>query len=181
MSGPSAKAEQALRRDVLRSDQQSKLRPGEHEPSTMFAMANLDTGVTPSRVGKSDFVSGSQQATDYPAIPSGPWSSSYGRLPDELPLGVAIDAQEPCGEPFEVAASIAALSATASAPVANVVVGTAGVAPSASSPDVAATPVSSSDGASATGPTPEGVQAAYSNTMARGSLHSNLTRPARKL
>jgi hypothetical protein len=149
------------------------------KPSTYHAMANLDTGVTPSRVGKS-YVSGSEQAVQYEAIPSGPWSSSYGRLPDEPPTGVAIDAQEACGEAFEVAASIAALSATASAPVANVVAGTAGGAPSASSPDVVATPASSSDGASAErDQAPKGVQAA--NNIVRGSLHSNLHRPTRRL
>jgi hypothetical protein len=110
--GPTHQKEMAERRAIIKGDQQPNLRPGEHEPSTMFAMANLDTGVTPSRVGKS-YVAGSEPAVQYEAIPSGPWSSSYGRLPDEPPTGVAIDAQEPCGEPFEVARSLASLSATA--------------------------------------------------------------------
>jgi hypothetical protein len=55
MTGPSAKAEQALRRDVLRNEQQSKLRPGDYEPSTLHAMANLDTSLGTGRVGKGDY------------------------------------------------------------------------------------------------------------------------------
>ena len=43
--GPSHQREQQERKEALANDR--KLRPGEHEPSTMFAMANLDTGVTP--------------------------------------------------------------------------------------------------------------------------------------
>ena len=34
-NGPSAKAEQAERQAIIKGDQQSKLRPGEHEPSTI--------------------------------------------------------------------------------------------------------------------------------------------------
>ena len=104
MSGPSHKREQQERKDVITNEQ--KLRPGDHEPSTMFQMANLDTGVTPSRVGKS-YVSGSEQAVQYD-IPSGPWSSDYARLADEPPLGYAIDAQEPVGTFAEVQASLSA-------------------------------------------------------------------------
>ena len=106
MTGPSAKDEQALRRDVLRSEQQSNLRPGEHEPSTMFAMANLDTGVTPSRVGK-DYVSGSEQAVQYPAA-AGPWADPV-QVPQEPSLGYAINDLAPCGEAFEIAASLSGL------------------------------------------------------------------------
>jgi hypothetical protein len=142
--GVSAKLEQKERLAVLKNEQ------AQHEPSTYHALANLnvDTGVTPSRVGKSDFVSGSEEGSHQPSIPSGPWSSDYARLPDEMPLGIAIDAQEPNGTPVEVAASIAALSATAPAPL-NVVAGTVGGAPSASPPDVGAPPAFSSSGASA--------------------------------
>ena len=171
MSGPSAKAEQTLRRDVLRSDQQSKLRPGEHEPSTMHAMSRLSNDLE-GRQSARDYLSGSEPATHYPLISSGPWSSSYGRLPDEPPLGVAIDAQEPCGEPFEMAASIAALSATASAPVANVVAGTAGGAPSASSPDVVATPASSLISSASASQDAEGGRDRAHQPTARGSVSS---------
>jgi hypothetical protein len=182
-NGPSAKAEQAERQAIIKGDQQSKLRPGEHEPSTMHAMSRLSNDLQ-GRQSARDYLSGSEAATHYPAIPSGPWSSSYGRLPDELPLGVAIDAQEACGEPFEVAASIAALSAAASAPVANVVAGTAGGAPSASSPDVAAPPASSSNGASASASqdAEEGTRPSPSTHIVRGSVSSpTLRRLARKL
>jgi Zn-dependent M28 family amino/carboxypeptidase len=115
----SNKIDQKERRAVLASDQQSKLRPGEHEPSTMFQMANLDTGVTPSRVGKS-YVSGSEQAVQYEAIPSGPWSSDYARLADEPPLGYPIDAQEPVGTFAEVQVSLSAAGASAEAGKAEV-------------------------------------------------------------
>ena len=108
MTGPSAKAEQALRRDVLRNDQQSNLRPGDYEPSTMHEMSRLSNDLE-GRHSARDYLSGSAQATDYPAIPSGPWSSDYARVPDEPPLGFDMNAVEPTGTPAEVAASIVAL------------------------------------------------------------------------
>ena len=107
MTGPSAKAEQALRRDVLRNDQQSNLRPGDYEPSTMHEMSRLSNDLE-GRHSARDYLSGSAQATDYPAIPSGPWSSDYARVPDEPPLGFDMNAVEPTGTPAEVAASIVA-------------------------------------------------------------------------
>lgn len=112
MTGPSAKAEQAERRAIIKGDQQSAPRP--NEPSTMFQMANLnvDTGVTPSRVGKDSYVTGSEKSVSYPAS-AGPWSSSYGRVPDERPLGYSVEEMVPCGEHFEVARSLASLPATA--------------------------------------------------------------------
>ena len=42
-NGPSAKAEQAERQAIIKGDQQSKLRPGEHEPGTMHAMSGFRT------------------------------------------------------------------------------------------------------------------------------------------
>jgi hypothetical protein len=173
MSGPSAKAEQTLRRDVLRSEQQSKPGPGQHEPTTLHAMSRLSNDLE-GRASARDYVAGSDAATDYPAIPSGPWSSSYGRLPDELPLGVAIDAQEPCGEPFEVARSLAELSATGVMAEAN-----NGGAPLAASPNVVAPPASSSDGASAT-PPENGGEVGLAHSIVRTSSPT-LSRPARKL
>jgi hypothetical protein len=116
VSGPSAKSEQAERRAIIKGDQQSKLRPDEHEPTTLHAMSRLSNDLE-GRASARDYVAGSDAATDYPAIPSGPWSSGYGRLPDELPLGWSVDAQEPCGEAFEVARSLE-IAGSASAPVA---------------------------------------------------------------
>jgi hypothetical protein len=112
--GASAKLEQKERLDVLKNEQ------AQHEPSTYHALANLnvDTGVTPSRIGKGDYVTGSEAAANYPVLPSGPWSSDYGRVPDEGPLGYEIGAQVPCGEPHEIAASLPA-TALISAGVGN--------------------------------------------------------------
>ena len=98
--------EQQERRAVLANDR--KLRPGDHEPSTLHEMANLgiDTDISSGR-SKGDYVSGTEKATNYPAIPSGPWSSGYGRLPDEEPLNYSVETVEPVGTPLEVAASMA--------------------------------------------------------------------------
>ena len=122
----SAKSEQALRRDVMRSDQQSAARPNDQqsEPTTMHAMSRLSNDLE-GRQSARDYVVGQDKSVDYPKLPaSSPWSSQWAQLPPELPTGIAIDAQEPCGEAFEVARSIAALSATASTSVTNALVGT---------------------------------------------------------
>jgi hypothetical protein len=70
------------------------------------AMANLNTSVTPSRVGK-DYVSGSELAVHYPAA-SGPWADPV-QVPQEPSLGYSVNDLLPTGEPHEIAASIAAL------------------------------------------------------------------------
>jgi hypothetical protein len=173
MTGPSAKAEQALRRDVIRNEQQSKLRPGDHEPSTMFAMANLDTGVTPSRVGKSH-VSGSEQAVQYEAIPSGPWSSDYARLPDEPPLNYSIEAQEANGTPVEIAASLPA-TALISAVAGN-------GAECALAPTAVETSAPNSLISSASASQPESGDGVNSKSIARiPSPHPSFHRPTRRL
>ena len=112
--GPSHQAEQKERLAVLKNEQQSNLRPGDYEPSTLHEMANLgiDTDISSGR-SKGDYVSGSQAATNYPAIPSGPWSADYAKVPDEPPLGYAIDAQEPVGTFAEISLSAAGASADA--------------------------------------------------------------------
>jgi hypothetical protein len=167
-AGPSHQREQQERRAVLANDR--KLRPGDYEPSTLHEMANLgiDTDISSGR-SKGDYVSGSEKATNYPAIPSGPWSSDYARLPDELPLGVAIDAQEPNGTFAEIAASLPA-------PLTGKVEGDCAVAPVATSSTTSSTAISAS---AERDQAPEGVQAAH-NTV-RGSLHPNLHRPTRRL
>jgi hypothetical protein len=193
----SNKIDQAERRAVIKGDQQSKLRPGDSSPSTMFELANLnvDTGVTPSRVGKDSYLSGSEEAVHQPAIPSGPWSSGWAQLPPEGPLNYAINDLEANGTPAEVAASIAALSATASSPV-DVVAGIAEiVVPTlvAASPANAVEPISASslispqsaDGASAKleTKTPEGVRDRAHQPTVRGSVSHPipLNRPMRRL
>jgi hypothetical protein len=103
--GASAKLEQKERLAVLKNDQQSNLRPDEHEPTTLHAMSKLSNDLE-GRASARDYVAGSDAATDYPTIPSGPWSSGYGRLPDEPSLGYAINDLVPCGEPHEIAASL---------------------------------------------------------------------------
>lgn len=102
----SNKIDQKERRAVLKNDQQSAPRPNDHEPSTMFQMANLgvDTSVSSGRSGK-DYVAGSELAVQYPAA-SGPWSSDYARLPDEPALGFSVEAQEANGTPAEIVASL---------------------------------------------------------------------------
>ncbi len=176
MTGPSAKAEQALRRDVIRNDQQSKLRPGEHEPSTMFAMANLgvDTSVSSGRVGK-DYVAGQDLSVNYPRLPSGPWSADYAKVPDEPPLGYPIDAQEPVGTFAEISLSVAGASADAD----KVEV----VAPSVALPPAnvehASTTSSISSASAERDQAPKGVEQPI--THSARLLHSTLTRPTRRL
>jgi hypothetical protein len=55
---------------------------------------------------------------DPPRYPQGqgPWASDGPRVPEEPPLGVAIDDQEPTGEAFEVARSLAAQQGEAAVP-----------------------------------------------------------------
>jgi hypothetical protein len=170
MTGPSAKAEQTLRRDVLRNEQQSKLRPDEHEPSTMFAMANLgvDTSVSSGRVGK-DYVAGQDLSVNYPRQPSGPWSADYAKVPDEPPLGYAIDAQEPVGTFAEVQASL----------IGNPKLPADQSVPPLSSPSAEALPNSARASAEETKTPEERVEQPI--TQSARLLHSTLTRPARRL
>jgi hypothetical protein len=68
------------------------------QPTTYSALAKAEE--------KLDIVG--ESAPDYPAIPSGPWSSGYGSLPQEPPLGFDVSAVEPVGEHFEIARSLRA-------------------------------------------------------------------------
>ena len=108
--------EQQERQAVLTGEQ--KLRPGDYEPSTLHAMSRLSNDLE-GRASARDYVTGSEQTTNYPPIQSGPWSSDYAKLPDEPALGFSVEAVEPTGTPAEVAASIAAanlISASAAQP-----------------------------------------------------------------
>ena len=108
--GPSHQAEQKDRLTVLKNEQAQHR--AEHEPSTMFAMANLgiDTSISSGRQGR-EYVSGSEPHVSYPSA-AGPWADPV-RVPDEPPLNYAIGEMVPCGEHFEVARSLASLPATA--------------------------------------------------------------------
>ena len=108
-NGPSAKAEMAERRAVITADQQSKLRPSDSAPSTMHAMSRLSNDLE-GRQSARDYLSGSDVATDYPFISAGPWSSDYAKVPDEPPLGYAIDAQEAVGTFAEISLSAAVVA-----------------------------------------------------------------------
>ena len=168
--GPSHQREQQERKEALANDR--KLRPGEHEPSTMFAMANLDTGVTPSRVGK-DYVAGSELAVQYPAA-AGPWADPV-RVPDEPSLGYSVNDLLPTGEPHEIAAS---LSATA------LISADAGRAEEecAVLPVAAATSSAPSLISSASASPPKSGDGVNSKSIARiPSPHPSLHRPVRKL
>jgi hypothetical protein len=110
MPGPSHHKEQAERRDVLRNEQ--KLRPGDHEPTTFSALAGLDTSLD-GRFAPGGYVSGSEQATEYPRLPeASPWSGSVDPGVEQ-PLGVSIDQLEPTGTAAEIEHSLAQVAAPA--------------------------------------------------------------------
>jgi hypothetical protein len=93
------------RAEALRNEQ--RLRKQEaSQPTTYHKLAGLSDDLG-GRYKEKETISGEQATTQYPKIPGegGPWSS--GDNPVEPPTGVAIDAQEPCGEFFEVEQSIA--------------------------------------------------------------------------
>jgi hypothetical protein len=75
---------------------------GEREPTTFFQMAS-STDPEVAAVSPSEIV-GSATFSGYPA--SGTPTNDV-RLPDELPLGDAVDAVEPVGTPAEIQAIIA--------------------------------------------------------------------------
>jgi hypothetical protein len=76
-----------------------------HQPSTLLDQAKLSEQLDAGRY-KSTII-GAAQSVEYPAIPSGPWSSGYAQLPPEEPLGYSMSDVEPCGTPAEIEASLA--------------------------------------------------------------------------
>ena len=80
----------------------------DNPPTTFHALANLDNSLG-GRFATGGDVSGTEEVVRYPRqSPNSPWSSSS-RVPDEPPLGYAIDSVDNIvGEPFEVAASFGA-------------------------------------------------------------------------
>jgi hypothetical protein len=100
-------ATQREKQEVLRSEQ--KLRKGDRQATTYHAQAMAGLDEPGGRFAQARYVTGQEPGTNYPRLPeSSPWSGD--QVPPEEPLGVAIDAQEPVGEFFEVEASLAASS-----------------------------------------------------------------------
>lgn len=91
--------------EALRNER--RLRQGDREPSTYHKLAGLadDLG---GRFREKESIAGEQAATQYPKQNSAsPWSGSGADPGVEPPTGVAIDAQDPVGEFFEIERSIA--------------------------------------------------------------------------
>jgi hypothetical protein len=87
-------ASQAERRRMLQQDQAST-----------FERARVSEAIDSER--SKSAVSGTKPVVDYLPIPSGPWSAGYwANVPDEPPLGYAINEQEPVGTPAEVERSL---------------------------------------------------------------------------
>jgi hypothetical protein len=86
----------------------------QEQASTLFERARVAEQLDGER--SKSAVTGTKPTQDFPAIPSGPWSSTYGQLRPEPPLGYSVEDQEPTGEAFEVARSLEELAASSSAP-----------------------------------------------------------------
>jgi hypothetical protein len=91
--------------DYLRN--QRKLKQGNREPSTYHKLADLDDDLG----GRYAVEAGEQAATKYPKQDSAsPWSGGGAQVPDEMPLGYAIDEQEPVGTPAEIEQALSELA-----------------------------------------------------------------------
>jgi hypothetical protein len=174
MNGPSAKREQQERRTII-TNEQSKLRPGDSAASTMFEMSRLANDLE-GRQSARDYLAGQDEGVFYPKLPAtSPWSGSGPQPGPEEPLGYSVNDLLPTGEPHEVAASIAELSATVSVAEAD----NGGAPLAAASPaDVAAPPTSSFARAS-TSPVGDGDGANHSTV--RNPVPNLIRRPRRKL
>lgn len=171
MSGPTHQKEMAERRAMLGNDQ--KLRDGDREPATFHSLANLDTGLE-GRFAKADYVAGQDPSVNYPRLPTNsPWSGDGPQPGLEPSLGYSVNDLIPCGEVFELQASLSAAGASADAG------NGAECAPAPTAVETSA-PNSLISSASAADQASKGVQAAH-NTIVRGSLHPTLTRPGRRL
>src|SRR5262245_52850087 len=84
------------------------------QPTTLFEQARVAEQLDSTKYKSA--VTGTKPTQDFPAIPSGPWSSGWAQgLPNAEPaLGYAINEQEPVGTPAEVQRSLEALAATSS-------------------------------------------------------------------
>jgi hypothetical protein len=110
MPGPSHQREQAERRAIIKAEQ---LRPGDQQPTTLHALANLDTSLG-GRFAKADYVAGQGPSVDYPA--AGDWTRNAGGVGIEPPLGFSVNDIAPTGEAFEVERSLASLGGSVAAP-----------------------------------------------------------------
>ena len=90
--------------DATQEERRKTLKNDLHQPSTLLDQAKLSEDLG----GRyKSAISGTAQSVEYPAIPSGPWSSGYAQLPPEEPLGYSMSDVEPCGTPAEIEASLA--------------------------------------------------------------------------
>jgi hypothetical protein len=91
-------SEQAERQDVLMNE-------------TYFrrAQLGLDDDQPGGRFRAKETISGSEQAVEYPRLPaSSSWAGDP--VPPEEPLGLDVNAMEPCGTPVEIERSLASLA-----------------------------------------------------------------------
>jgi hypothetical protein len=88
-------------------------------------------------------VTGSARVPQYPAA-SGPWNDPV-QVPDEPPLGYAIDSQEPVGEVFEIEASLREASPSVASLTPDGDVATARTTPSAGAKEASAVSTSAAD------------------------------------
>ena len=107
MTSPSNLRDQKERREIIAQDQ--KLRHGD-QPATLFARARA--GLDDNDVPGGRYAA---QQNHFPGEGSYPaaagWTRDAALVPNEPPLGVAIDQQECTGEAHEVAASLDELAA----------------------------------------------------------------------
>ena len=88
-------------------------------------------------------VVGAERVPLYPAA-SGPWNDPV-QVPDEPPLGYAIDSQEPVGEVFEIEASLREASPSVASLPPDGDVATARTTPSAGAKEASAVSTSAAD------------------------------------
>ena len=105
MTTPSSIREQREGREIIRT--------GNQPASSFFQEAvkgrTLSGGSYEAE--RDTIVAGESAATLYPRLPeSSPWSGAGAQVPNEEPLGVAIDQQEPTGTTAEVAATLEELA-----------------------------------------------------------------------
>ncbi len=98
------------------SNAERALRDGDRAPTTYHAQAQVDLKLDDEGrfANKDSAVTGAGAVPQYPRA-AGPCADPV-RVPDEPPLGYAINDQEPTGTPVEVERSLAKLAASPVAP-----------------------------------------------------------------
>jgi hypothetical protein len=89
--------------EALRNEQ--RLKRGDREPTTLHQLSRLGLDEEGGRFAQARYVTGSEAATRYPAA-SGPWTAGND-AGLEPPLNQDVSFVEPCGEQWEIEASIA--------------------------------------------------------------------------